>query len=139
MTDIKIEKRRKRMEGLSVIGLLLLCVGLIVPFANIGSVMLQTVFKYVYAAGALVYLGARLVNVNSPGDSLRLRRLRRLEVWAGVAFLVGAFFWFYNSFRYPALGFSLAVIHDTILFTLAGAMIQVVASWMISYRMRKEK
>ncbi|MDE7413188.1 MAG: hypothetical protein K2N05_05280 [Muribaculaceae bacterium] len=134
-----IVKRRRRMEGLSLIGLVLLCASLVVPFANIGSDTLQTVFKYVYAAGALIYCFARMVNVNGPGDSLRLRRLRRLEMWAGIAFVAGGFFWFYNASRYPGIGFSLSVMRDTIMFTLAGAMIQVIASWMIAARMKKEK
>ena len=126
------------MENLSLVGLLLLCVGLVAPFANIGSDMLLSIFKYVYAVGALIYAVARMVNVNAPGDSLRLRRLRRMEMWAGFAFIVGAFFWFYNSARYPDIGFSLAVMRDTIMFTLAGALIQVIASWMIAARMKKE-
>lgn len=134
----KIEKRRRRMENLSLIGLVLLCAGLVAPFANIGSETLLTVFKYVYAAGALIYAVARMVNVNAPGDSMRLRRLRRMEMWAGFAFLIGAFFWFYNSYRYPNVGFSLAVMRDTIMFTLAGALIQVISSWMIAARMKKE-
>ncbi|MDE6236562.1 MAG: hypothetical protein K2J23_03325 [Muribaculaceae bacterium] len=135
---VDIAKRRKRMENLSLAGLILLCVGLVVPFANIGSETLQTVFKYVYAAGALIYTFARMVNVNSPGDSMRLKRLRRMEMWAGITFLVGAFFWFYNSARFPNVGFSLVVMRDTIMFTLAGAIIQVIASWMIAARMNKE-
>ncbi|MDE6836633.1 MAG: hypothetical protein K2J03_06725 [Muribaculaceae bacterium] len=79
-----------------------------------------------------------MVNVNSPGDSMRLKRLRRMEMWAGITFLVGAFFWFYNSARFPNVGFSLVVMRDTIMFTLAGAIIQVIASWMIAARMNKE-
>ncbi|MDE6716926.1 MAG: hypothetical protein K2J70_01930 [Muribaculaceae bacterium] len=135
----KIEKRRKKMETLSLIGLVLLCAGLVAPFANIGSELLQTVFKYVYSAGALLYCFARMVNVNEEGDSLRLRRLRRLEMWAGIAFVAGAFFWWYNSLRYPGIGFSLSVMRDTIMFTLGGATIQIIASWMIAARMKKEK
>lgn len=134
----KIEKRRKIVENLSLVGLILLCAGLISPFANLGSETLQTVFKYVYAAGAMIYAGARMVNVNAEGDSLRLRRLRRMEMWAGFAFIIGAFFWFYNSARFPNVGFSLVVMRDTIMFTLAGALIQIIASWMIAARMKKE-
>ncbi|MDE5790864.1 MAG: hypothetical protein K2H96_06530 [Muribaculaceae bacterium] len=134
----KIEKRRRRMENLSLIGLILLCAGLVAPFVNIGSEILLTVFKYVYAVGAVVYTVARMVNVNAPEDSMRLRRLRRMEMWAGFAFLIGAFFWFYNSARFPNVGFSLAVMRDTIMFTLAGALIQVISSWMIAARMKKE-
>lgn len=126
------------MDNLSLVGLLLLCVGLVAPFANIGSNLLLEIFKYVYTVGAVIYAVARMGNVNGPGDSLRLRRLRRMEMWAGFAFIVGAFFWFYNSARYPNIGFSLAVMRDTIMFTLAGALIQVIASWMIAARMKKE-
>ncbi len=135
----KIEKRRRQMENLSLIGLVLLCAGLVVPFINIGSETLLTVFKYVYAAGALIYTAARMVNVNGPDDSLRLKRLRRMEMWAGIAFIIGAFFWFYNSYRFPNIGFSLMVMRDTIMFTLVGAVIQVISSWMIAARMKKEE
>lgn len=135
----KIEKRRRMMENLSLAGLLLLCLGLVVPFANIGSSALASAFKYVYAAGALIYAVARMVNVNAPGDSVRLRRLRRMEMWAGFVFIVGAFFWFYNAAKFPYIGFSLGVMRDTIMFTLAGALIQVIASWMIASRMKKEQ
>ena len=133
-----IDAKRKRVEAAATFGLLLLAAGLVAPFANIENTQLARVFKYVFAAGALIYTAARLVNVNAPGDSVRLRRLRRMEMWAGFCFCVGAFFWFYKSVKYPEYGFTLGVVRDTILFTLSGAMIQVIASWMISARMKKE-
>ena len=127
------------MDNLSLVGLVLLCAGLVAPFANIGSETLLTVFKYVYAAGALIYAVARMVNVNAPGDSLRLKRLRRMEMWAGFCFILGGAFWFYNAHRFAGIAFSLPVMRDTIAFTLAGAIIQMIASWMISARMNKER
>lgn len=135
----KLEKRRKYVEIAASIGLLLVLVSMMSPFIGgfIGSSMMWA--KWVYAAGALVYTIARVVNVNAPGDSLRLRRLRRLEFWAGMCFIVGAAFWFYKLQYYS--GFfagPLAVMRQTVAFTMAGAVLQIVASWMIASRMKKE-
>lgn len=95
--------------------------------------------RWVYAAGALIYTVARVIDVNAPGDSLRLRRLRRLEFWAGMCFIVGAAFWFYKLSYYRGFDSGvLAVLNQTVAFTMAGAVIQIVASWMIASRMKKE-
>ena len=136
-----IMKRRKIVEIVSTIGLLMICSGLVAPFFRLGEDggLLAEIFKWIYAAGALVYTGARMVPVNAAKDSARLKRLRRMEVWAGLAFCAGAFFWFYNSARMPGIGFTLGIMNDTIMFTLAGAVIQIVASWMIAVRSKKEQ
>lgn len=132
-------KVRKAVESCATFGLLLVAVALAVPFMNISSGALLSAFKWVYAAGALIFTAARVAGVKHPGDSFRMVRLRRLECWAGVALMVGAFFWFYNETRFGiSFGFSLAVLRETILFTLAGAMIQVIAVWFIYYREKKE-
>ena len=85
-----------------------------------------------------MYLVARCIPVNSEKDSRRLRSLRRMEFWAGIAFVIGAAFWWRNAARFPFTPYVLAVLRDTVAFTLAGAIIQIIASWMISSRMRKE-
>lgn len=135
----RLENRRKFVEVGAALGLLLVLAAMMAPF--LGGLLGHSIMwaKWVYAAGALVYTGARVVDVNAAGDSLRLRRLRRLEFWAGVCFIVGAAFWFYKLQYYS--GFyagPLAVMRQTVAFTMAGAVIQIVASWMISYRMKKE-
>lgn len=134
-----LEARRKYVEIGAAVGLLLVLAAMMAPFmAGLagGSAMWA---KWVYAAGALVYTVARVVNVNAPGDSLRLRRLRRLEFWAGMCFIIGAAFWFYKL-QYFSGFFAgpLAVMRQTVAFTMAGAVIQIVASWMIAHRMKKE-
>lgn len=134
-----LEKRRKMVESTATFGLLLVCVSLVSPFAGIGNMNILSVFKWIYAAGALIYVVARVVNVNDPGDSMRLRRLRRLEFWAGVAFMLAAAFWFYEEQHLGPYAGPLAVMRNTILFTLAGAAIQVIASWMIVSRTKKEQ
>ena len=132
-------KVRKALENTATFGLLLVAVAIAVPFMNLDSGGWLAAFKWVYAAGALIFTVARVAGVNHPGDSFRLKRLRRLECWAGIAFLVGGFFWFYNEARFGgSLGFTLAILRETILFTLAGAMIQIIAVWMIYFREKKE-
>lgn len=142
LSPAQIEKRRKQMEATATLGLLLVAVAMLGPFMNLGgSADWIGIYKWVYAAGALVFTFARLVSVNDPRDSLRLRRLRRLEFWAGMAFCIGAFFWFYNERKFADFPFVgvLAILKDTVMFSLAGAVIQVIASWMISFRQQKEK
>lgn len=135
----KLEKRRKYAELGANAGLLLVLAAMVAPFLEgvAGHTMMWA--RWVYAAGALLYTAARVVNVNAPGDSLRLRRLRRLEFWAGACFMVGAAFWFYKVQYYTGLfAGPLAVMRQTVAFTMAGAVIQIAASWMIAYRMKKE-
>ncbi|MBD5197189.1 MAG: hypothetical protein HDS89_07050 [Bacteroidales bacterium] len=133
-----MQRRRKIVEIVSTMGLLLVAVGLMAPFASLGSELMPVICRWVFAAGALIYTGARMVNVNEPKDSTKLRRLRRMEMWAGFCFVLGGAFWFYNAHRFAGIGFTLPVMRDTIAFTMAGAIIQVIASWMITARQKKE-
>lgn len=134
-----IEKRRRLFESLATTGLLLLAIGLVAPFTSFDNQVLLWVFKCVFTLGALLYLAARIVGGTDPGDSMRVRRLHRLEIWAGICFIVAAGFWFYNSVRFKGF-FSLAVMRDTVAFTLAGALIQIISSWMIaSARAKQDK
>lgn len=143
LTSAQLDKRRKQMEGVATFGLLLIAVAMLGPFMNFGtsSDFWMAAYKWIYAAGALIYTFARVVSVSDPRDSLRLRRLRRLEFWAGMAFCIGAFFWFYNAKKYEEFPFVgiLAIVKDTVVFSLAGALIQVIASWLISFREQKER
>ena len=125
-------------ENTAALGLLLVAAALIAPFASMQNAALLSALKWVYAAGALIYTAARCVGVSDPAESRRLRRLRRLEAWAGFAFIVGAAFWFYTEQRLPSTAGTLALLRNTILFSLVGAMIQLIASWMIVWRQRKE-
>lgn len=143
LTTAEIESRRKKMEGVATFGLLLVAVAMLGPFmSGIGeSFKWLHIYKWIYASGALIYTFARLVSVNDPADSLRLRRLRRLEFWAGMAFCIGAFFWFYNERRFAEFPFvgPMTILRDVVVFSLVGAVIQVIASWLIAFRQQKEK
>lgn len=143
--------RRKKMEATATLGLILIAVAMLAPFAsflsgNLGPASTESldplsIYKWIFAAGALIFTFARLVNVSDPNESLRIRRIRRLEFWAGMAFCIAAFFWFYNEQKLSSMLFvaPMAILRDTVVFTLAGAMIQIIASWMLVWRQNKEK
>ncbi len=126
-----MEKRRKIAEHAATLGIILIAVALAVPLFNLAS----TVTWSGYSSGSMPpvrWLSPRrgLPWPTIRPESMRLRRLRRLEFWAGVAFMVGGAFWFYNESRFsasPTVGV-LAILRETIMFSLAGAVIQIVAA-----------
>ena len=136
---IKIEKRRRLFENTATFGLLLVAVALVVPFANFGSTDFLRPFKWVFGSGAIIYLISRIVNVSDPDESLRIRRLRRIQFWAGVALGVATFFWFYNEDKLGPYAGPGAILRDTVLFSLVAALLQLISSWMITWRQRKEQ
>ncbi|MCH5235369.1 MAG: hypothetical protein J1E16_08730 [Muribaculaceae bacterium] len=136
----ELEKRRKQVEGTATFGLILICVALVAPFTSPANIEYLNVFRWIYGSGALIYLVARLVDISDPMDSPRLKRLRRMEFWAGVSFGLATAFWFIGQHKYhndPYIG-ALAVLWNTIMFTLIGALIQIVASWLIYSQAKKE-
>lgn len=133
-----MEKRRRMMETVATSGLILICVALVAPFTNPENIGMLKLFKWIYAAGALVYVVARVVNVRNPQESPRLMRLRRMEFWAGMSFVAGAAFWFYQEAHLGQFAGILGIMRDTIMFTLAGAVIQIISSWMIVAQSKKE-
>ena len=142
LTGQELEKRRKQVESTATFGLILICVALVAPFTSPASVDYLNVFRWIYGSGALIYLVARLVDVSDPMDSPRLKRLRRMECWAGISFGLATAFWFIGQHRYhtdndTTIG-ALAVLWNTIMFTLVGALIQIVASWLIYSQTKKE-
>lgn len=136
---------RKGAEILANFGLLMVAVGLVCPIVSFSSPDWIVVFKWVYTVGAGLYTIARIAGSVGKEEPFRIRRLRRLEVWAGIAFCIGAFFWFYNtaadkisdSGLIPYLTFKL--FQETIIFTLVGALIQIVASCMYAVALKKQK
>lgn len=139
MTVAGLEKRRKIVERFATFGLLLICVALVAPFAYASDLDMLGVYKWIYSAGALIFVMARVVGASDPKGSMRMRRLRRLEFWAGIAFVIGAVLWFYTEKRLDEYAGPLAVMRNTIMFTLAGACIQIIASWLIVAQSKKEQ
>lgn len=140
-TKFQKQKRNRAAERSATFGLLLVCVALVAPFAVGKSMETLSVYKWIYSAGALVFLMARLVGAADSSLSKRLRRIKRMEFWAGAAFAAGAFMWFHAESRLGPFAGPLAVLHNTIMFTLAGAVIQIVAvqlAWSVSRKEGKE-
>ena len=138
LTGAALEKRRKQVEGTATFGLILICVALVGPFTAPANMDYLNVFRWIYGSGAVIYLVARLVDISDPKDSPRLKRLRRMEFWAGISFGLATAFWFIGQHRLGEYAGALAVLKNTIMFTLVGAVIQIVASWLIYSQAKKE-
>lgn len=132
------DKTARLAEITASAGLALVCVAMLAPFLSPADVAFVENFKWVYSAGALIYTVARVAGARDPRGGVRLRRLRRMEFWAGMAFIAGGAFWFYTESHLGPYAGVLALLHNTILFTLVGAIIQVIASWLIVKESRKE-
>lgn len=127
------------MEIAANFGLILVAVALVSPLLlGPSSPVWNVVFKWVFAVGAVFYTAARVAGAFRRDGSFRVRRLRRMEVWAGIAFCVASFFWFYNTAKIDSDIMYFGMFQETVVFTLVGAMIQIVASWMLHAAMKKE-
>lgn len=134
----KADRLHRGAEGTATFGLLLVCAGLVAPFAAAGHHGWLVAFKWIFAAGALIYTAARIAGAWPKGESFKVRRLRRMECWAGFAFCTAAFFWFWNTRAFSGVMLTFGMLNETILFTLVGALIQIVSSWMLSSALKKE-
>lgn len=106
----------------AVVGLLCVVTATALPLFHIGG----EAIRWIYAAGAVCVLVGRALGQAPKSAPLRVRRLYRMEVWAGIMFCAGAFFMFYTPARM-----------DYMAFTLAGGVIEVYASLMIPRAWRK--
>lgn len=114
---------------LSTVGLLGIVVGTLIPLlfgANRMYTDLPEYYKFIYAGGALVLMIARVMN-RYTGCLLRVKRFYRIERWGAAFFCVAAFFLFYEPLT----------SRNWIVFTMAGGVIQMIASIMIPRVMRK--
>ena len=138
-TPAQIESLRRKVETTATFGMLMVAVGIALPFIDFSSEIWSEVGRWVYVVGAVIYTIARMVKIEDPADTMRIRRLIRLEFWAGVAFLIGAGLWFYKAVKFAGIAqaASLVIMKDTVLFTLVGAAIQLIASWMIYYARKR--
>ena len=86
----------------------------------------------VYAAGAVLAVIGRLVQrfddrSKRHSMGMRVRRLRHIEFWSAMCYLVSAFFMFYDPVHSNWLGF-----------LTAGAALQIYTSFMIPYAQKKD-
>lgn len=137
--EAKLDRRLRLAEGTAVFGCLLVCAAMVAPLFNLFNTELLEIYKWVYLAGAVIYLIARVAGAFDPRFTMRIRRMRRMECWGGVAFVIAAYFWFHNAGQASEYTGSLTILRETIIFTLVGAMIQIIASWMIYFAGKKAR
>lgn len=116
--------RQKILLACVTVGMLMIATAIVIPIFT-GSIT-SDLFRYIYAAGAMLLLTGRLVS-SYEGTNLRLKRLYRLETWSAVFFCVAAFFLFYDR----------TLLRDPLAFTLAGGLIQTYTSIMIPRQIGK--
>lgn len=126
MTDQPTGRRAWLTDVVGPVALLLILAATAVPFLLRGSEAAMAAYRYVYAAGAVALLLARLFTPTSGIADLRLRRLMRIESWSAVFFCAASFFSFYEPRE----------LRDWVAFTLAGAALQVYTSIAIPRRSR---
>ena len=113
---------RMALAGMTI-GMLLVVAGTLSPLMG-GHVSL---YRWIYGIGALLLLVTRIFTPYT-GNSIRLKRLYRIESWAALFFCVATFFMFYQP----------GIMRDWLVFTLAGGAIQVYTSIMIPLVVKKE-
>ena len=108
-------KRTNISSVLVLIGLLVMAVMALMPLLNLN----RECMRWVFAAGAVIVLAARVMGVYN-GPSLRIKRLHRILIFSGVLYCASALMMFFSRGT-----------NDWIGFLLAGVMVQLYASWMI--------
>ncbi|MBR5639625.1 MAG: hypothetical protein IKW83_07670 [Muribaculaceae bacterium] len=109
-----------------LIGNILLCISMTALMAAAAIPLFITPMpswqRYMLAAGAAGTLVAQFF-IPSPSDDFRIRRLSRMNVWAGIVYCVGAYCLFSSN---PDMH------RSWIAFLLAGAVLQIYATFMLS-------
>lgn len=105
------------------VALLLILGATMIPFFLENNATAQTLFPWIFSAGALMLL---LIRIFTPfrGTDLRLKRWHRIEAWSAIFFCAAAFFLFWPEGQ----------LRDWLAFTLAGAVIQIITSIAIPMR-----
>ena len=108
------------------IGNILLCVSMTILMAAAATPLFimpaPSWQRYLLAAGALGVLAAQIL-IPSPSKEFRIRRLSRMNVWAGIVYCVGAYCLFSSNFEMQ---------RSWVAFLLAGAVLQIYATLMLS-------
>ncbi len=126
----KLDKKTiEKIQGVAMaIGMLMMLVSAAFPILGIwpeGMLLM----RYVFAAGTVLVLAVRLTEFYE-GNNLRIKRLHSLERVSSFLYCVSAFLLFFYGNR---LGGG-----DWIAFLLAGAVVHIYTSYMISYEEKKE-
>lgn len=119
---------------LAPLGLMLVLLATATPFFLMHTAWALGAYPWVYGAGAVLLLAARLFTSRSTSDE-RLRRLYRLEKWSPILFLAALALLLYSMYTDPTH----TTLRDWLAFTLAGAVLQVYTGFAIPARQRQTK
>ena len=114
------------------LGLLLVLVATATPFFLMHTPWAIAAYPWVYGAGAIILLVARLFVTHQTADD-RLKRLYRLEKWSPILFIAALAILLYNQYYDPTH----TTLRDWLAFTMAGAALQVFTGFAIPARMKK--
>ena len=107
------------------LGLLAIVIATALPLLMIEGPL----FRYIYTAGAAIALIGKIAAPGYKGTIVRVVRLTRIDFWSIIAFCVAAFFIWYNPLQN----------RDWLAFTLAGGVLQIYASLMINFTLKREQ
>jgi len=111
--------------AIAPIGLLLIAAATLMPLFS-GGFAVHGSMRWIFAAGAAWMIVTRLFSPYR-GSDLRLRRLFRMQAWSAIFFVAAAVFLFIPG----------TAPRDWLALTMAGAVIQIIASIMIPRRMAR--
>lgn len=108
------------------VGMVILLLSAFLPLVDVKTPWLRYIFTFAAMLIVVVRVFQRAAR-RKQTFSLRVRRLFTMEFWSAMCYVVSALFLFSDPYHSMWLGF-----------LTAGAVVQVYASFMIDYQLRKE-
>lgn len=127
ITSTTATSRAQVCSVVTSLGLLAIAVAILIPLVA-GSFTAAPAFRWVYAAGAALCLGAALFNPNT-ATNFRDRRWHRVQAWSAIFFAAGAAFLFIPG----------TAPREWLALTLAGAVLRIIVFARSLFTARKTK
>ena len=119
-------KKENVLNILLSVGMVILLLSAFLPLVDVKTPWLRYIFTFAAMLIVVVRVFQRAAR-RKQTFSLRVRRLFTMEFWSAMCYVVSALFLFSDPYHSTRLGF-----------LTAGAVVQVYASFMIDYQLRKE-
>lgn len=119
-------KKENVLNILLSVGMVILLLSAFLPLVDVKTPWLRYIFTFAAMLIVVVRVFQRAAR-RKQAFSLRVRRLFTLEFWSAMCYVVSSLFLFSDPYHSTWLGF-----------LTAGAVVQVYASFMIDYQLRKE-
>ena len=119
-------KKENVLNILLSVGMVILLLSAFLPLVDVKTPWLRYIFTFAAMLIVVVRVFQRAAR-RKQTFSLRVRRLFTMEFWSAMCYVVSALFLFSDPYLSTWLGF-----------LTAGAVVQVYASFMIDYQLRKE-